>query len=180
MCMSGLRWTSVKFVIRINCKCIEVTTLCCVHGLFCHRLNFELYLGCNYCITLLKTCAVFSCYLLLRIQFSTHLSKRTGLPRWQRHQITCRWRRLRRILSVTYIPANQSSVANMILPPISLQDKSFNSVNFGGDMLLHRLDVVKLELVYVGFEKSLVIGQSSIVIFIFLKVVDFWRNFEHL
>lgn len=70
-------------------------------------------------------------------------------------------RRLRCILSVTYIPANQSSVANIILPPISLQDKSFNSVNFGGDMLLHRLDVVKLELVYVGFEKSLVIGQSS-------------------
>ena len=91
MCMSSsLGWTSVKFVIRINCKCIEVTILCCVHGLFCHRLNFELYLGCNYCITLLKTCAVFSCYLLLRIQFSTHLSKRTGLPRWQWRQITCR------------------------------------------------------------------------------------------
>ena len=76
--MSGLRWTSVKFVIRINCKCIEVTTLCCVHGLFCHRLNFELYLGCNYCITLLKTCAVFSCYLQLPMysifysSFKTH------------------------------------------------------------------------------------------------------------
>ena len=54
-------------------------------------------------------------------------------------------------LNITYIPANQSSVANIILPPISLQDKSFNSVNFGGDMLLHRLDVVKLELVRVGF-----------------------------